>query len=888
MLITFVLHCWRYWPRFLGIAVLLVLASAASAITVEQRGNQLLIDGVPTPLTFARGCADVDGLPAYRALGFNTVLVQVNSASEGAIQRAEKLIGEADRLGMFALIELVDGDWAMDRHPCLTDQDYLENARYLLDEAVPRLRGYGSVVGWVISTVNEQRMLLQLDSFAEFLREKYGTVERLNAAWSASGLEGVHQVSRRAKVPSFLVLTEKNALQFDASDGEVRKRIQADIAEYQEARRVSDADFQAYLQERFTDVADVNARWGYQFASWEMVRLQVLRERERAYPGSAPLSQLELARYQAQAPRRLIDWWAQEIRQRDQRHLLFAGCQYSYRTLINLPPSVNGVYTECYPGIAEVDLHTHNPHAIDIARRGNRFIVLAGIQARNMAPAAFAQYLYTAPLHGAAGIGIADWPWLAQSAEHASVVYMALADMGRRHLLGRVPAARAAVVYSPYAKGMPAGGLQSYGYLSAEMLPHPGMCFYHFRQGTSFGQLDYLAAEDLSLVPLAQYRTLLLPAVLDVPVEVQQALDRYVRLGGIAVADVGLGTLQGNGNGYLLPQGMMMLFGVLSMPGVERAPLNLEVYRGHPLLPHLVSGTRTTGISNGFMIARIAKVTPLPGTDLLFTTVASDKPNPPTPRPHVPLESKPTRGMFINKMERGYAIFAPFPLYQFWMPGSMLFGELHRDLFGRQPRIVLEQPAELLPANAAVAAFADDSVAVWTMDKTSPTALLPASGRRVYDTSGGVCEIGPDATRLRYSTAGFHLAEPLPVTVDPLPFVMPISVVQLTPEGLGLDLSPDERAGTSPVTLRIAGGVYPIAPNTPHRVSLVTRTGSHEQVLTADAAGQLVVTLPGTHCRLLISPPDPVVHTHQGQPSRAVPVPEDGGVVIDAVPSHDG
>ena len=54
----------------LAACLLLVLPLRVFAMTATQRGNQLLIDGTPTPLTFAWNCADPGHAPAISCARF--------------------------------------------------------------------------------------------------------------------------------------------------------------------------------------------------------------------------------------------------------------------------------------------------------------------------------------------------------------------------------------------------------------------------------------------------------------------------------------------------------------------------------------------------------------------------------------------------------------------------------------------------------------------------------------------------------------------------------------------------------------------------------------------------------------------------------------------------
>ncbi|OPZ86359.1 MAG: hypothetical protein BWY76_00985 [bacterium ADurb.Bin429] len=406
----------------------------------------------------------------------------------------------------------------------------------------------------------------------------------------------------------------------------------------------------------------------------------------------------------------------------------------------------------------------------------------------------------------------------------------------------------------------------------------PGLVFFTFRNGTCYGQFDYLTPEDLPRVPLERYQAILLPSVLDFPDAAQDALTSYVKNGGTAVADLSLGMLQMKGNNHYLPAKMQELFGVINTPGLRPVRLNLEVYREHPRFPLLLQGLRSTGLHNSLAIGQAAKAIPVAGTDLLFTTTTSRKVQRPTPRPHRPLEAKPITGMFIRRHERGVALYAPFPLYQYWASGSMLFDEFHRNLFGAGMALEMERPMDFLPTMASAAAY-QDGVALWTRDRTVPQLRVNNPARRLFTTHAGSCVLEPDRTVVTCTTAGYHIVEALPVTVDPVPFAVRVADCQQSKQAFSLDLgAADEDAGKS-LTLRVTGGVYAIAPGSRHRVTLVTEQAVKDFTVAADARGTLVLSLPAARCRVLLGGADTIVEPTPAESDQAP-----GELIIDVDP----
>ncbi|HEX2951934.1 MAG TPA: hypothetical protein VHV83_20560 [Armatimonadota bacterium] len=846
----------------LVVTVLLLTAYRLPAVSVAQRGNQLFLDGKLTSLTFARGLTNPLEIPAYHAIGFNTILVTIDTPGKRALNNAETLISTAEKEGLFVLVELANGAWSANKYANLDDTDYVQNVAYYLDTVLPQLKTHPNIIGWVISTVDEDQSVAEVTNFQTYLRTKYGTLENMNSALSHDYNNDDKHVSVKTQIPAFNVITSPQAyLKFAPSDKEIRETMAGDVTDYLKLLKQRDASFQAYLHARYKSLDDLSFEWQcsghWQFSSWGDITVDKILARENDQPESSTASLLELARYQALYPAIVMDWWVKQVRQRDPSRLIFAGNQHKYRTLVTLPHSVNGAVTECYPGYVEADLDSQNPHAIDIARRGNSFAVLAGVLAQNISPTQMVNALYEAAVHGAAGLCVTDWPTLRASLQssqfsYAQAVRVSLTDIAQRNLLNRVPAPRVAIVYSPYAPGHNAGSRSIYGYLANFLYRGPDSVFFNFREGTSFGQFDFLAADDLMQVPLAKYQSIILPSVIDIPDGAQDALLQFTRAGGTVIADIGLGTMQANKNFYFLPAKLLQLFNINNVPGLRRVQYNLEVYQRSDRLPSLTSGLRTSGISNGFMIARMAQFIPLGGTQLLFTAIKNKKYGKPTLQPREPLKLQPVEGVSIYQQGKGYAIFAPFPLYQFWLPENTLFSTFHYDLLGYNADVSLLRPIDFLPRLACVAAYADGSVVTWTKDQTRPETEVRNPFRRFYDVDQGYCSISPESTKLEYLSAGFHIAEPLPISVDSVPFTVNFAITNRSTDAMEFDLNTDDANAGKSLVLRLASGEYVVAPNSTHQVTCVMPTGQQSVMVQADQRGQLTLSLPA-RCHVRIS-----------------------------------
>jgi len=860
-------------------AVLLLLALAgARAIEVEQQGNALLVDGNPATLTFARGCTDPAQVPAYRAQGFNTLLVRVDSPGAIALENAQNLLEAGEQAGLYLLVELANGNWSDGELASLSDDKrYLQTASYFVDSVVADLQHYRHLVGWIIGTVEEGRMITDMMTIGEFLRQRYHTVEELNAAWSQKGESGRVFNSH---VASFGMLTEKEVERLAASaPPDTAAVIRRQLEDYRGLHTLRDEDFRLYLKRYYGSVREVNSKWGFKFPEWKNISVDVVERREQEQPGSSLPSQLELARFKSELRREMFDWWAKQILIRDPGHLIFGGGMTDYRGMSNLPPSLNGVYTECYPGVAEVDPEAHNPHAIDIARHGNRRIVLAGISALGAEPHRFVYYLYGAALHGATGIGVNDWDTVNGSDTLRGALAKSLRDISERGLLGRAPAPRVAVVYTPFTPGLYTSGRPLYGYMPPFVTDGPGNLIFRLRNGTCYGQLDYLSPEDLTQGALNQYKVILLLSALDLPRPAMLALTRYVADSGLLLADIGAGTLQANGNHLSLPTELTQLFRVENYDTrFSDDRFNLEVYRSTPFFPRLVAGMRTLGLFEGFAVRYSARFRPIEGSDLLFSLVPKRGFDQPVIRPYKPLPRVPTRGIFISGYGNGLTIFAPLPLYQCWLPGSMLFEEFHRDLFGRNADIMFRQPIDFLPPRAALARYADGSMAMWTQDEVQPVVWVKNPERIVFDLPGGSSEIMQGGTNLSCGSAGYHLARPLPVRLARMDLPVIVRALRADKAGMVLQFRTRDDLAGEVITLEIGDGAYPVAPGSTHRLIWLNDDDGGETEVAADENGLLHIDVP-------LSEKLTTINLLDADSAGALQVtPSRGGIVIQANP----
>lgn len=891
----------RYLTRILLLVAVTILAvEMARSITIAQRSNIIWIDDRPTPLYFARGfdafchvpksarnplgIDDPQYLPYYRSLGFNTVLITITSTDGEYLLQAEELAKASAKAGCFLLVEFAvpemytrsGNDWSGGMLANAHSESYRDIVYYYLDQVVPHFADKPNLVGYLLSTVRDRYAISDVGTFGEFLEAKYGTLANLTDAWTVQNSSSANSSYKVNPPPvySFNALTASFANLLMQSNSQWKKLIEPDLNFYEKSVKERDADFIKYLQGRYKNIDELNARWDFKFPKWDDFKTEAIMTRENTVPGSSTISMLELARYRIQTAALARELWVKMLGEYDRGHLIFAGHQDSYRNIPGINTSINGIVTECYPGVAEADTTTHNVQAIDIARRGNQFAVLAGLQLRNADPGQFSNYLYDAATHGAAGIEVNDYPQLIGNQGLLQAWKNTIGDINARGLINRTPTPQVACVYSPYAPG-PGSGRAHYGYLLHFLYGGPGSLFYILNEGTSYGQIDYISVDDLLALPIARYRTILLPSVLDLPQEAQLALVKFVFNGGTVVADVGLATMQDNGDMHSLPPLMRDLFGVDNNPKFTDTNYNLEVTRQHPRFPMMAPGLRSSGVQDDYMITHSALMTPRLGTDVLCRAVQTTTWQASSFKPMPRLELKPQCGIFVKNIGRGYATFASFPLYRFWLDGQHMWEEFHRDVFGFESTLRLEQPTQFRSPFSLVANYADGSLIAWTKIPIKPIVELENKKRQAYYAPSGLCTIGPRVTHFTFNNPGLHLAVPLPIWLQEAPGPVDFGVMQNNNQALLLTINIPSPADIGVVLLHITGGEYKVTPNSRHHVTIIGNPRVSDRDIVADETGILMVDISEPHCRVLIMPvatADSVTITTGDSPPKVIPV----------------
>lgn len=452
------------------------------------------------------------------------------------------------------------------------------------------------------------------------------------------------------------------------------------------ALRLSDAGLQAFLSARYGDLNGLNRAWGTRFTRLTEVTADRSLALARRHPLGVCPATIDVALYRQQGFTRLMQLWARYVRGIDPDRPLFTGAMGAYRCLISIPEEYAAVNARLHPGTPP------NAEAVAIARRSGRFEALAVLPPGNLLDAFGA-----ALLHGASGIGVEAWGALRNNAVLRGTLAAALANWRASGCLTDEPRPTTAILYEPFAESYPQPSPLRTGYLVGTNTGELEPLLTAFRQGTTFGQLGFLAREDLAdRSRLAGYRVLLCPMALSLSSADIQALFRFAEGGGVVVADVGFGCSEAGGQIFSWNTELASLLGVLALHPPMSAGGNLRVYEKTTLFPSIPAGS--TSVARGgrspfdeplVMIRPMEKST-------VFAAAAD------ATTPGKPLFG----GVLAHPIGKGWVVYASLKLWHRWSPADPLYQLFHRDLMAREPAVALQQ-APFLGGTVQVAAFED-------------------------------------------------------------------------------------------------------------------------------------------------------------------------------------
>ncbi|HEX8834994.1 MAG TPA: hypothetical protein VF719_12375, partial [Abditibacteriaceae bacterium] len=658
-------------------------------VRIANNKKMAAFDGKPMPLLWADGITRVDELPLYKRLGLNTIVVRLiwRANDDGSFDardlRGPRAFADAAAAqGLKIVYSLPPAPLGMERSFRTTadSEPYFLLWSSWVTGAIETLRDTPNLLGWMLP--NDPRALPYADDvgFARWLSANFAGVEVLNKQWKVrfESLEDVTFANTQAVIEQW-----RGAAPVDGplTNDEIQARARA-----QQARQPDRGDF--------------------------------------AFHPAA----LALAQFRWDAYRALMSRWARTIKAIDPLHLVMSGRLPDYAQLLSLPPEVDVVVPDLQPGTAETDLATHNPQAVDIARRAGRFAATpvlttspSPVLPRGVLPRAMPIWMDTALAHGASGLVFSSWSDLQEDEALQRAIQTKLADLESTAYFGlwdAAPASTAAVVLTPLADGHtlqigrnPVTGEAFgaprglYGFGDNLVSNEPSDLVYALRWGTAFGSVDYLSPDDISDDSLKRYGTILLPQALSLEGETSQVIGRFVAGGGVAVADLGLGAAQGEWNVLGLSPALSGLFGVAPPISLKTLSFNLQGVTPHELFPTFSSQRTGTQITSGDGPGGAAFNGPMTFGELLPGTIPLAL-GQRLPQPLTGIRSNAPGASFrfldstlsLRPLGAGYAIYAPFRLWNTWRPEHAGFSQFHGDLFARAAAVVQLGASAFVPA----------------------------------------------------------------------------------------------------------------------------------------------------------------------------------------------
>jgi hypothetical protein len=645
-------------------------------------GNKKMaaFDGRATPLLWADGISRVADLELYKRTGLNVVVVHLGwRPSEDGTVNLDDLQGPrgfanaAAALGLQVVYSLPPAPAGFERslRPTGDSEPYFLIWSTWVNSAVVALRDTPNLLGWMLP--NDPRALPYADDigFGRWIAANFASVEILNRQWETqfTSLEDV-------------TLQTANAL----------------VEDWRGPPSLEDARNNAELQSRVERLTRRKPNPNFVF-----------------HPAG-----LAMAQFRREAYRGLIGRWTQIIKEADPLHFVMSGRLPDYAQLLALTPDIDISVPDLQPDIAESDLATHNPQAIDIARRGGRFAatpVLTTTPSRNMPehilPVAMPTWIRAAIAHGASGLVFSSWPDLVNNEPLRKAIETTLAEISSgptQALWNAAPVSTSAVVLTPLADGHtlqvtrnpmtgePLGEPRGlYGFGDDLVRGEPSNLVWALRWGTAFGSVDYLAPEDLNDGNLDRYGTLLMPQALTLGADSIDAVGRFVSQGGVAVTDLGVGAAQAGWQVLGIPPRLSELFGISPPRSVTTASFNLQGFTGHPLFPTFSSSRAPNGSGAVLSAGDGPFGTAFSGPVAFSLALKGTVP--------VGLAQRlaGTNGAFdafltIRPLGEGFAVYAPFRLWSTWRPGHHGFAQFHGDLLARGAALVQLDARAFVPS----------------------------------------------------------------------------------------------------------------------------------------------------------------------------------------------
>jgi hypothetical protein len=665
-------------------------------------------------------------------------------------------------------------------------------------------------------------------------------------------------------------------------------------ADYLERQlRFTDEDFRLFLQARYPAFEALNEAWGARLPTWAQINMKTPESLDAGALHRVGRASVDLADYKAAAYHEVMAHWLAAIRAADPLRPVLTGRVSLYRSLLSVPDGYDVICVSMPPSVLEADYLGHNMQALDMARRGGKFAVLAVLEPPVPGMAAHTDerlkdWVNLAAVHGACGVAFAPL----EALEDGLSIERRQRDRDQRigsalratagMVWGEQPRATTAVLYSPYAAGFEVSAQPVYGYLRGLLPGQPSGLLADLGRGTRWGGIDVLGVADLASSELSGYGAIIAPACLSLPPEGSEALDRYVAQGGALLADLGLGMAQ-SGAWELPPAPWADLLGLAEIVSVGVRVGNLTVGESLPDLPSVRRGmvSRGTyragaGSSSGPATGRltytfggpVAEVRLREGAlPLAVAGVRFDR------------ERRPLfAGLIANRSGRGLTLYATHTLWTDWPLSDPLSQALHGDLLARRARVVDNRATGLMQSGVHWSAGAESLTAANTGRHEAPLNLtvMSAGSRAVL---GGASRhlAAPQAAGWPPGTVQVEGLIPgkgqlalklVPLLVQPYAGQVTAMVAECTQAGVEFTIGgPDavlraqggalRMTATQPAEVRVVlrDGAYRVEPGSGHEVRRVSRGGQETRhSLTANERGELDLSGVFRQDRISISP----------------------------------
>ncbi|HUU54446.1 MAG TPA: beta-galactosidase trimerization domain-containing protein [Armatimonadota bacterium] len=636
---------------------------------------------------------------------------------------------------------------------------------------------------------------------------------------------------------------------------------------------IDDAGFISYLRIWYSSLNALNESWGTTYAVWDEITLGAARDVDSGLPYGIGRASVDYASYQESAYADALSLWAKAVRTADPGRLLFAASLPDYRSIASVPALFDAMVIETYPTAAEADWETHNVHAVDIARRANRFAAVQTLQVgSDTSQAQVASWAGLALAHGAAGLAFSSWTAVKASEELRAALPW-IAQMALEQAYPDTPLAQTAIVYEPIAGGVMMRGRALYGYLDGVTPGSPTNLFAAARAGSRFGLLDVLGWEDLAEMDLSQYGTIIAPTVFYLPDEAQLALHNYVLRGGALVVDAGIGMYQAEGTTDSMPPIIREILGLryldlanFSEEGVAPG----DVIYGETFDPAVPTEIQPLAPNQEGQEIDPALTRFVQGLELFLTQ--ADVAQYLGER----FVSEGDTGLRVKGLGKGFAVYSPDFLYDTWDASDPYFNEFHDRVLSYGSDLEITEPDGVWPG--VTATFYDG----WSVGVASPygvptSVLARGAGNQMYWVPSGAVRFYSAATgdrvELLFPGEAVARAVAVPIFVWPLEEegVVAVSIVRYERDGIELVLNGTgnearvwggevEMIGgeATPVEIEVKSGAYPVSPDSVHRV--VVQQGPRDrlsrewEVMPDPDTGSLVIEDTIGLSRIIIEP----------------------------------